>query len=653
MNSSSLFSMTDDLKNNIQRGENGHYELSWSKQIRERILQFYFQLVRTNKLELLELDKIYTKLILDVITEDITHDERKEFLSILYKLIAYTRDIENGKGEYMLAYMMISCWAKLQYIISQNCNLKEALEISRNGGSTHLKNIEYIFSDNFYAKANNLAYFAIKHFISFENETQYEDQPDDVNLKHPIGSYKDVKYFINYWRDIWVGIFPEDKFMNADIIKNLIKSVNFQLKKDLSLVYNNSSKKVSLVSKWIPREKSNKFGWMVIYFARDYFSDKKWFDTANTITRQVSAEKKALTEYRKIVSSVNRHIDTVQIKQCSKNWKNIDFEKGVTSITLSKQKYAFLNIKKNNKSRHPFEEDRNKCSENYTKFLLKCKEGDARIKGKRVSIYDFVKDAIELNDQINDSTINEIKETINLQWKDNSMINSSFNRLIAMVDTSGSMTIDNNTPLYNAIGLGIRIAERSTLGKRILTFDSKPMWFNLDDCDDFVSCVNRLQSTPWGMNTNFYLALEKILQAYVTMNVSPNEVENYGLVILSDMQIDQCICDYSQTKMMTMFEEIEDRFAKVGLNSVYNTPYKVPFIVFWNLRKTNGFPTTSFTKNVAMISGYNPVLLNQFLNKGIAAFKEYNPWDIMTTNIHHIRYNHFGTTVQWLTNEIP
>ena len=138
----------------------------------------------------------------------------------------------------------------------------------------------------------------------------------------------------------------------------------------------------------------------------------------------------------------------------------------------------------------------------------------------------------------------------------------------------------------------------------------------------------------------FYLALEKILEAYVEMNLHPDEVENFSLVILSDMQIDETDVDY-KTDKTTMFEEIERRFSQRGINSRFKTPYKVPYIVFWNLRKTNGFPTKSTTKNVAMISGYNPYLLNQFLNRGIESFVEYNSWDIMKSMLQHSRYDKY------------
>ena len=668
--SSKLVSSLDMLnsRNGLQLGENGHYELTWSKMIKERILQFYFQLVRTNnKQELEQLDTIYTNLILDVITSNITDEERSEYITILYKMIAYTRDIECGKGEYQLSYMMIACWAKLQFVLKYKPEYKNNFnnDISTNTSSdSDLKNISFLFSQTFYINTNLLAYNALKEFVCDVEETI-----------SPIGSYKDIKYFIQYWRSLWEHIYPEHKYMDAGVIINIIRLVNNQLNKD---VFNILSERkidqdtnqdttnvsnVSLVSKWIPREKSNKFGWMTKYFAKDYFSKQSWFKSSNTQHQNSLAEKKALTLYRKILSSVNQYIDTTQIKQCSGNWKEIDFDKHVTSITMSKQKYAFLNIKKNNKKKHKDNQDRDLCAEHYKQYITQCKEGTLNIKGTRVSIYDFVKDALTVihskrfydsygdsdRDDNKDHVIDmNLRDTINLQWKDNSTLNHSFNRLIAMVDTSGSMSCDNNTPLYNAIGLGIRIAERSTLGKRVLTFNSEPDWINLDTCKDFVSCVETISNSDWGMNTNFYYALDKILMAYIEMDLPPEKVENYGLVILSDMQIDTCMyyVNYSKTSMNTMFEAIEERFKRIGLASKYKTPYKVPFIVFWNLRKTNGFPATSITKNVAMVSGYSPSLLNQFLHKGIEAFNDYNPWDMMSMNIDHPRYEMYKLFIQ-------
>jgi hypothetical protein len=47
------------------------------------------------------------------------------------------------------------------------------------------------------------------------------------------------------------------------------------------------------------------------------------------------------------LSILNNKIDTLQVKQCANNWSKIDFNK-VTSISLGKQKKAFLKNKINN-----------------------------------------------------------------------------------------------------------------------------------------------------------------------------------------------------------------------------------------------------------------------------------------------------------------
>ena len=73
-----------------------------------------------------------------------------EFISTLYRMIAQTRDIVSGKGEYSIAYMQIMVW---------------------------------------YQHYPKLAIDAFDKFISLS----YLDEKT-----HPYGSWKDLKYFANY-----------------------------------------------------------------------------------------------------------------------------------------------------------------------------------------------------------------------------------------------------------------------------------------------------------------------------------------------------------------------------------------------------------------------------------------------------------------------
>ena len=63
-------------------GENGHTEYAWSNtSIQERICQFNFQCVRTTESKLLELENIFTCLLVDITTmEDM--EEKTKYLNI-------------------------------------------------------------------------------------------------------------------------------------------------------------------------------------------------------------------------------------------------------------------------------------------------------------------------------------------------------------------------------------------------------------------------------------------------------------------------------------------------------------------------------------------------------------------------------------------
>jgi hypothetical protein len=66
-----------------------------------------------------------------------------------------------------------------------------------------------------------------------------------------------------------------------------------------------------------------------------------------------------------------------------------------------------------------------------------------------------------------------------------------------------------------------------------------------------------------------------------------------------------------------------------GTETQAQTPLKPPHIVFWNLRKTTGFPCLSTDENVSMMSGFSPALLNVFCQKGINGLKNYTPWNTL------------------------
>ena len=451
----------------------------------------------------------------------------------------------------------------------------------------------------------------IRSFVYIENE-------------HPIGSWADIKYMWSLYD--WI----------PDMENFFISLINNQLKQDEN---ESSNKSISLVSKWIPRE-TNKHKNLFKKLAQEYYLH--YISSVKSTDKLAKAYNKAYMDYSKLVTKLSRKLDVTQIKQCEKKYSEINYNK-VTSITMNKQKSAFSNKKKKE------EEDRILGAKNFEKFINDSLQNKKEIKGKRVSIYDFIKDALYFNKNKENNNENLIK-ILNSQWKDSEkLIDGQLGNFIAMVDTSGSMETDNCTPLYNAIGLGIRVAEKSLLGKRVMSFNSNASWINLENDDDLVSMVSKIKKAPWGMNTNFMQALDMILECIIEKKLTPHDVENLTLCIFSDMQI-----DYADKNSLnnSFWECINKKYHDTGITH-FGVPFNPPNILFWNMRITEGFPVMSEQKNVSMLSGFSPVLLNTFCNKGYSELKNMNSYNMLTSILNIDRYSFVDKLIEECTPTSP
>lgn len=541
-----------------QLGENGTIEYTWSNNVRERILQLSFQLTRVkNENAITKLsevtDGILSHLSQSYKTGLASREEYLAYMSIMFRMLAHTRDIINGKGEYELSYMLLNVW---------------------------------------YKHHPQLAQYAFKSFLINENGV------------HPFGCWKDVKFL--YKRN-----------HNNPLVKYGNQLLVDQLRLD------SVSQNPSLAAKWVPREKSQ-FKELFNDLATTYFSS--YIESAKTPESRKKAFIKAKMDFRKLISTLNKKLDTVQIKQCGKSWTTIDPAKQ-TSITMHKQKRAFLNVKKNGQERIHLD-DRIICAEHFKEFTKKAVNGEVEVKGKRIGLNDFTKEAFEY---VRQGRMNcDEASLLNAQWRDNSNQNGALGKMIAMVDVSGSMSGD---PMNAAIALGIRVAEKSLLGKRIMTFSAVPTWVNLDGLDNFTEMVEVVAKADWGMNTNFAAALTMILDAIVTNKLKPEDVEDMVLAIFSDMQMDQ-----ADRNSLSLMSTIETQYADAGMR-LWGKPFKAPHILFWNLRSSNGFPTLSSQKNASMMSGFSPALLNLFCEEGIESLQSCTPWSLFVKGLQHERYD--------------
>jgi hypothetical protein len=563
-------------------GEKGHVENCWSFNPDELVVQFFFQLVRSKDTSVLEQK-------LEYLLKRMTFSTHSAMLTILYKLIGQTRDIVEGKGECDLTWMQLEVW---------------------------------------YRYYPELAYKAFFYCV--------DSQHKDLN-NHQYGSWKDVKYFLAYLKQKN----SEDHPLVDKILREIVVPA---LKRDKKLYM--EDKPVSLIGRWIPREKSSKkFNWIFkrlseIMYPEFAIKPPGGWKNTNQQLKGTLKQKIHLKKLLVMLSGKNGGSDTPQVKMAGRCWGELDFNK-LTSITLRNQKRAILNKDKKGSQRSQ-DVDRIACAVNYTEHVKKCLSGDkfVTIKGKRLDVGQLAKDGYSYDAQ-SDDVNKTLRNTINLQWKSQSQNNKGLESvpIVAMADTSGSMETDDCLPLNNSIGLAIRISEicHPAFRNRILTFDTIPKWINLEDCPDFVAKAKKVRNASWGMNTDFHLALDEMIKALVENDTNPVVVKKMVLAVFSDMQFDQR--DHNINIFDNAYEVITKKFYNAGISTSHRTPYEPPHILFWNLRKTQGFPSTTLTKNITFLSGYSSTLLNTFTNKGIDALREVTPKTMLYNLLNTKRYS--------------
>ena len=499
------------------------------------------------------------------------------YLSKLFKLIYYTRDIVCGKGNRDLAYMMIYVWSKHHLLMAKT---------------------------------------ALKSFVSFEGFASAAEKP--------YGSWKDLKYFCNY-------VMKMNNNVKEPIIQYAIELICDQIREDYDcVVYGGTN--ISLCARWTPRETSRKFGWLFKLIAAAYIPD--YFITSNTRDSIERANRKTYREFSKIIVGLNRVLDTPQIKMCAKQWAAINHTKS-TCLTIYKSRAAFMNY---SKRRGPvLNDDRIQCAKNFANVLSYKRNEDYM---NVDNIYNIVENAIQKIEST--SIIDDQWATFTRKYNGNNGDNgNNFQNIVAMIDMSASMCMEKSIPLYSALGLGIAIAEKSCLGRRILSFSMSPSWICLEKCATFSECINTLTdniitSKP---TMHMYMALNEILYACINRKISDETVSKMVILIATDMELNIADENYHTE----MIDCICEKYRASG----YST---IPHILFWNLSLgkfdyCNGsteksvFPKISVSDKITTVNGFSDDLLNAFIKNGMPAFLEMTPWKMVSSILDNPRYS--------------
>lgn len=528
------------------------------------------------------------------------------YLIILYKMIAQTRDIVYGKGERKLTYMMIYIWYK------------------------------------FYP---TLAIYAIHRLVDILIlPDKYESIEIDelvqkyvATRRHAFGCWKDIKYLCYFLRS---------RSHNHPLIDVAISIMNKQLYRDWTIVsicsHNSIGSRdfrniLSFVAKWIPRE-NTKFEWIFEKLAIQWAEMVTPFYFKNkllTYKQNDALLKKCKTNYRTLCSSLNRLLDTTEIKQCSGKWNSI-VPNNIPKHTISRQKNALLNVNRNmeNRSKTLYAKDRRNCSNNIKEYYKDLIHPENTIFNSNFELGNFVKQYSALRvgpDDDLDVMQNRLYQIdlLNKHWESFICKFNTLGNFIPFVDIHSFISSNKNT-LNCAIELACIIAEKTTMDDGHIMFSNHmPIWKKFDKNNNFYdkisSICNSIHNDMNYLSDNILIAIDLFVYSLRLSNTSNEDISNMVLVVITNKEYG----DYESFLM---------KFDKEYM----------PHIIFWNMSSSfsHEIPMVKNIKKTTFISGYNSLLLNHFRFMGFSGVINFGSFDTVCNFLSNRHYDCMGEYIE-------
>jgi hypothetical protein len=313
-------------------------------------------------------------------------------------------------------------------------------------------------------------------------------------------------------------------------------------------------------------------------------------------------------QYRKTLVGLTNVVET---KMCAKQWDQIDFSK-LPSLASARYRTAF-----------------HRNSEKFKEYVEKLKAGDKSVKVNAGAVYpyDVLKSVIMPGWGATPLSQTD-RDFIVAQWDALPNYVGDAN-ILPMVDVSGSMNCSAGGHRSKstvrcidvAISLGLYLADKNqgAFKDMFCTFSGSPELLKLKG--NVIQKAEQMEKSTWASNTNLIAAIKKILDVAVKGKVPEAEMPKV-LLVLSDMQFDQCI-RFDDSAM----ESIRRNYEAAG--------YEAPKVVFWNIHASDNVPVKHNENGVALVSGFSPTIVRNVLQ----ASEKFDPETIMLETILNPRYD--------------
>ncbi len=289
-------------------------------------------------------------------------------------------------------------------------------------------------------------------------------------------------------------------------------------------------------------------------------------------------------QYRKTLSTLRERIKIVEKLMSEKRWDEINFAQVPSNAGF---RYA-----------HCFD-TREETQARYREFIS---NKNTTVKANTLYPYDIAKQVFSRSNP---------PEIINKYWEAlPDYTSNSGKTALCVVDTSGSMTVNNCTPLAVAISLGVYCAERAkgAFKDKVISFSSEPQFLDLSCCYSAYDKIDYIRQHSLVDDTNLEAVFDLLLSAALQSN---KESMPDSIIVISDMQINAgcCNCRYEETereaaqKISTDMERMRKKWQQYGV--------KMPRLIYWNVNASRN--TFLEVDDVTLVSGSSPILLQQVL----------------------------------------
>lgn len=361
--------------------------------------------------------------------------------------------------------------------------------------------------------------------------------------------------------------------IKSEVDEKIAEIILGQFARDMSAYCQKKYTDISLLAKWLPSCNA---------------SSKATCALASKIRKNIF--KISEKEYRQMLVTFRKIISIVEHNLMNKDYKTIEYPK-LPGKALMKYRKAFI---------------RNDI-DNFSNYLNQVDKKKVKMNTKTLYPYDIVSKFIDPDRAKLHSEL-ELKQ-FDLAWQNLPNYfgeDAKHHNWLAVVDTSGSMFGGQNPqPIEIAISIGLYTAEHNEglFKNKFITFSYVPELVELKEHWSLRERVANMKTANWAMNTDLIAVFELILSAATKHNIPETEMPE-TIIIVSDMQFDQCVNHYSDNA----FEIIRKKYENHG--------YTLPKIVFWNaaVTATKNVPVTFDESGVVLVSGKQANLYDLIMN---------------------------------------